>query len=46
MGNGSNGYYLCEIMLPLVGKSLAVHKTAFAGDAVVIFSACHGTAGG
>ena len=30
------------MMVPLVGKSLAVHKTAFAGDAVVIFSACHG----
>ena len=42
MGNGSNVYYLCGMMLPLVGKSLAVRKTAFAGDAASIFSACHG----
>lgn len=30
------------MIVPLVGKSLAVRKTAFAGDAVVVFSACHG----
>lgn len=29
---GSNVYYLCGMMLPLVGKSLAVGKTAFAVD--------------